>query len=160
MELWTSGELPPRFKITLFDLLSLTPSLMWTWENSDAGMSVLEFLWMSVWPDSPLSVSTRNTLSHWQLDHGDRWLEWLLWPRPHDWCGYLHTQVGKSYGPDSTISHVFSNCSDGREAWEVFCLSRHLLPRVELHVIFKSGDHETKEGMYWLISLVSGLRLV
>lgn len=53
---------------------------------------------MSVWPDSPLSVSTRNTLNHWQLDHGDRWPDWLLWPRPHDWHGYINTEAGTPTG--------------------------------------------------------------
>lgn len=36
--------------------------------SSSAGMPGMEFLWMAVWPDSPLSVGARNTIvNNWTM---------------------------------------------------------------------------------------------
>lgn len=61
---YLGGQLPPRFQITLLDLSSLAALCDVNLRIGGDGMSKLEFFWMAVWPDSPLSVSAGNPLNH------------------------------------------------------------------------------------------------
>lgn len=104
---------------------------------------------MAVWPDSPLSVSARNTLNHWQLDHGDRWPDWLLWPRPHDWHGYIHTEAG-------TPTRVLEKCpfSLSTKKKNTDIQNRMLVNHQSLNLVYGNSFHTVqmtlRQPVVWL----------